>query len=129
MSYIVRPEEGLKFTFEGQQYALAVELPGGGEEPAGVKVPSRIGDGDLGMLIERGADVGDVGLRGFPGVGGGRGAIGFQAGLIEEFEGFILGPAEREEVGFHGAPLGALEFADPRDAGDIEDLLAPPVVE
>lgn len=34
MAYTVRPEEGLKFSVDGQQYALAVELPGGGEEDA-----------------------------------------------------------------------------------------------
>lgn len=47
MAYIVRPEEGLKFSFEGQQYALAVELPGGGEEDAYyvVAIYRRVGDG------------------------------------------------------------------------------------
>lgn len=38
MAYTVRPEEGLKVSFEGQQYALAVELPGGGEDDAGYLV-------------------------------------------------------------------------------------------
>ena len=47
MAYTVRPEEGLKFSFEGQQYAIAVELPGAGEEDAGylVAIYRRGGDG------------------------------------------------------------------------------------
>lgn len=47
MAYTVRPEEGLKFSFEGQQYALAVELPGGGEDDAYyvVAIYRRVSDG------------------------------------------------------------------------------------
>ncbi len=47
MAYTVRPEEGLKFTFEGQQYALAVELPGGNEEDADyvVAIYRKVSDG------------------------------------------------------------------------------------